>query len=96
MTNWRTSLAGGFGALSTYIIGGGVLTLLVPGEGVPPDIKRIAWYVTAFGYLCSGLSKFFAGMASADAKSVKEMMTQVNQNSAAIISGDTSEVKKGT
>ena len=92
--NWRTSLAGGFGALSTYIIGGGVLTLLAPGDGVPDGFRRAAWYITAFGYLCSGLSKFFAGMASADAKTVTALTTKVNANTDAIVTGDTSMITK--
>jgi hypothetical protein len=86
--NWQTNLGGAFAALGTTLMGIGIIPQL---SGVP---SQTLTYVAIAGFFCNGLGVFFGHLFSADANTVKALQTQVDQNSAALISGDTSFIKQ--
>lgn len=85
MTNWKSTLGGALAALGTFLFGG-PLALTVAGVQMP---QKLLVALVVIGFLCQGLGIFFGHLWSADAKNLSLVARRVDENSAAIRTGDT-------
>jgi len=86
--NYKSTIGGAFSALGSTLIGIGVVPQLA---GAP---SKTLLYVAVAGFTCQAIGQFLAHLFSADAKVVKDLAEQVNTNTNAILSGDTSHLRK--
>ena len=88
MKSWQTTLGGALSALGKTLIGCGVLPQLA---GAP---NKILLYIALAGFLIDGFGGFFTALFAADAKQLKNLSNQVQENSSAILTGDTTHLRK--
>lgn len=92
MKNWRTNLGGAIAITGTTLIGIGVLpqlTQLSPNSNALTTHQlAVLWYVAVVGFVLSALGKGITALFAADAASVKNLQSQINQNQSPIQSKD--------
>jgi hypothetical protein len=86
--NWRSTLGGSLSALGKSLIGVGVVPQLA---GVS---SKFLLYVAIAGFLIDAIGSFFAHLFSADAKSLQQLANVVQSNTQALVSGDTTQLRK--
>jgi len=90
MKNWKSTLGGAVAAFGTFLFGAPVVI-----NSVSPDFpKPFMVACMATGFILQGVGIFFGHLFSADAKEVKTMAAQVQENSSAILTGDTTHLRK--
>ncbi len=93
MTNWRTTIGGAVGNFGKALAGAGVLGQFTDA---PPSAKTILWYTAFVGFILSCAAGFLTSLFTADAKVLKQVVDQANDNSSQIaaVKSETSFVKK--
>jgi len=87
-SNYKSTIGGAFSALGTTLIGVGVVPQL---SGVP---NKFLTYVAVAGFLFTAIGQFLGHLFAADAATLRALSTQVNENSSAILTGDTTHLRK--
>lgn len=88
MKSWQTTLGGALSALGKTLIAVGVLPQLA---GVPT--KALTW-IALGGFITDAVGGFFTALFAADAKGLEYLHMLVSLNTKALISGDTTHLKK--
>ena len=88
MKSWQTTFGGALSVLGKSLIGVGVLPQLA---GTP---NRTLLWIALTGFIIEAIGGFFTALFAADAKQLQSLTTQVQQNQSAILTGDTTLLRK--
>jgi hypothetical protein len=88
VSDYRTTIGGALSALGKTLMGVGIVPQL---SGTPNTYLTVC---AAIGFVLDAIGGFFAHLFAADAKEVRQLTAQVNQNAVAQITGDTTLVRK--
>ncbi len=86
--NWKSTIGGAFSALGSALMGIGIVPQLAG------TTSKTLTYVAMAGFISNAIGSFLGHLFSADAATVKTLATQVDANTTALKTGDTSILDK--
>jgi len=88
LSNYKSTIGGAFSALGTALMGVGVVPQLSGNS------SHALTVIATIGFISTAVGQFLGHLFAADAKTVKELSDQVQENQNAIISGDTTHLRR--
>jgi hypothetical protein len=86
--NWRSTIGGAFSALGSVLMGCGIVPQLSGNS------SHTLTVIATIGFVCNAVGQFLGHLFAADGAALRVVTAQVQENSAAILSGDTTSLRK--
>ena len=87
-SNYKSTIGGAFSAVGSMLMGIGIVPQL---NGAPSHTLSV---IAMVGFICNAIGAFLAHLFAADAKSLADLAQKVDQNQSAILTGDTTLLRK--